>query len=184
MPIYMTELETSFSDGRVVNDWQEAGRVGHDGPVKQCLVVVQKIDEVDVAIEVGRLVTQLLQNSSQLDIFGFGYVWHKADDSECPFFSFGKGRRLVEGGVLKQSYSTVGTHCVSLFHVFVHRCDCVGAEDGSSIPLASATYGWIIFAGSTSRSNSSSVTNPSLSAACLRVRSLSSAWCAIFEALS
>src|SRR5262245_36341092 len=39
-----------------------------------------------------------------------------------------------------------------------------------------ATYGYTIFLGSTTRSNSASVTKPSCNAAALRVRSLSMAW--------
>src|SRR6185437_3315087 len=47
-----------------------------------------------------------------------------------------------------------------------------------------ATYGRTIRLGSTTRSNSASVTKPSSRAACFKVRSFSIAWCAICEALS
>src|SRR5262245_13336923 len=62
-----------------------------------------------------------------------------------------------------------------------------GMQVGQRGPLVDgslATEGLTNFFGSTTRSNSASVTKPSCNAASFSVRSLSMAWWAIFEALS
>jgi hypothetical protein len=55
----VTELEAGFADGRVIDDRQKARWIGHDRPIKERLVVVEEIDQVDVAVKVGALVTKL-----------------------------------------------------------------------------------------------------------------------------
>ena len=52
LPVDMPELQAGLADGRVVDDRQKSRRVRHDGPVEQRFVVVEQIDQVDVAIEV------------------------------------------------------------------------------------------------------------------------------------
>ena len=59
LAIDMTELKAGFADGRVIDDRQKTGRIGHDRPIKERLVMVEEIDQVDVAFEVGGLVTKL-----------------------------------------------------------------------------------------------------------------------------
>jgi hypothetical protein len=58
LAVNMAELEAGFPDGRVVNDRQKASRVGHYSPIEECFVVVEQIDQVNVAIEVRVLVAE------------------------------------------------------------------------------------------------------------------------------
>jgi hypothetical protein len=60
----MAELEAGFRDGRVVDDREKARRIGHDGPIEERLVMVEQVDEIDVAIEVGVLVAELHHHSA------------------------------------------------------------------------------------------------------------------------
>ena len=92
----MAELEAGLADGRVVDDRQKARRVGHDGPIEERLVVVEQIDQVDVAIEVGGLVAELHHDAAQLQVLGLGDVGHQADEAERLLFRLGEGGRLVE----------------------------------------------------------------------------------------
>jgi hypothetical protein len=55
----MAELKIGFPDGWVTNDREKACGIRHDGPVEQGLVVVEQVREIDVAIKVSRLVTEL-----------------------------------------------------------------------------------------------------------------------------
>ncbi len=55
----MAELETGFADGRVVYNREKAHRIRHDGPIEKRLVVIEKIGEVNVAIEVRALMPEL-----------------------------------------------------------------------------------------------------------------------------
>ena len=50
----MAELETGFPDGRVIHDRQKPRRIGHHSPIEERLVMVEEIDQIDVAIEVRR----------------------------------------------------------------------------------------------------------------------------------
>ena len=59
LPVDMTEFEAGLADCRVVDDREEAGGIGHHSPVKQRLVMIEQIDEVDVSVEISRLVTEL-----------------------------------------------------------------------------------------------------------------------------
>ena len=91
LAVDVTELEAGFADGRVIDDRQKARRVGHDRPIEERLVMVEQIDQVDVAVEVGGLVTELHHHPAQLQIFGLGDIGHQADDSQSLLFRLGEG---------------------------------------------------------------------------------------------
>ena len=55
----MAELQASFPDGWVVNDRQKASGVRHDSPIKEGFVVIEQVDQVNVAIKVRILMAQL-----------------------------------------------------------------------------------------------------------------------------
>ncbi len=92
----MAELQADVADRGIVDDRKEPSRIGHDGAIEQRLVVVEQVDQIDVAVEVGRLVTELHVHALQLDIHFFGDVRHEADDTERLLFRLGECRRLVE----------------------------------------------------------------------------------------
>jgi len=95
LTVNVTKLETGFPDGWVVNDGQKARRIGHYSPVEKCFVVVEQIDQVNVAIEVRVLVSELHHYPAQLQVLGFGNIGYQANDSEGLLFGLGKRCRLV-----------------------------------------------------------------------------------------
>ena len=81
LTVNMAELEADFPNGRVVNDGQKASWVGHDRPIEERFIVVEQVDQVNVAIDVAGLVTELHHHPADLLILCFGYVRHEASDS-------------------------------------------------------------------------------------------------------
>ena len=69
---------------------EKTRRVGHDRPIGQCLVVVEKIDQLNIAIEIGVLMTELQDYALQLEFFGFGHIGHQAYQPERLLFCFGE----------------------------------------------------------------------------------------------
>src|SRR5271170_7327253 len=59
LAVNMAELQASFPDGWVVNDRQKASGVRHDSPIKEGFVVIEQVDQVNVAIKVRILVGEL-----------------------------------------------------------------------------------------------------------------------------
>src|ERR1017187_1122620 len=57
--INVAKLEAGFPDGRVVNDRQKASWIRHYSPIEKGFVVVEQVDQVNVAIEVRGLVAEL-----------------------------------------------------------------------------------------------------------------------------
>ena len=57
--------------------------------------MVEQIDKVDVAIEIGGLVAELHHYSAQLQILCLGDIGHQADDSKRLLFRLGKGGRFI-----------------------------------------------------------------------------------------
>ena len=102
LAVDVAELQAGLADGRVVHDRQKARRVRHDGPVEERFVVIEQIDEIDVAIEVGVLVAELHHHATQLQVLGLRDVGHEADEAERLLFGFGEGGRLVERWIPKQ----------------------------------------------------------------------------------
>jgi hypothetical protein len=66
LAVDMTEFEAGFCDRWIIDDGEEARRIGHDRAVEECLVVVEQIDQVDVAFKVSILLTELLHHPAQL----------------------------------------------------------------------------------------------------------------------
>src|SRR4029077_240251 len=55
LAVDVPKLQAGFSDGRVVDDGQKPSRIGHDGSIEQRLIVVQQVDQVNVALKISRL---------------------------------------------------------------------------------------------------------------------------------
>jgi hypothetical protein len=62
-------LQARLADRRVVEDRQEPGRVGHRDLVEERLVGVEQGDQRDVALQVGGLLAELLQDALDLRLF-------------------------------------------------------------------------------------------------------------------
>ena len=98
----VTKFEARVANGRVVHDGKESRRIGHDRAVEERLIVIEQIDEVDVAVEIRRLVRELQHDAAQLQVFRLGRVGDEADEPERLTLRLGVGRRLVEGGIVKK----------------------------------------------------------------------------------
>ena len=96
------ELQARLADRRVVHDRQEARRIRHERAVEQRLVVVEQVRQVHVTVDVARLVRELQQHASQLQVLALGRVGDEADQAQFRAFRLGERRGLVEGGVVEQ----------------------------------------------------------------------------------
>src|ERR1700730_2041558 len=116
----MAELQTCLADGRGVHNWEKACRVRHDGWVKERLLVVEQIHEIDITIEVCVFLAKLHHHASQLLFLGFRYIGNEAHKAERLLFGLGEGGRLVKRWIMEQFDSTLGraSH-VNYFPFFV-----------------------------------------------------------------
>jgi hypothetical protein len=85
------KLQTCLTDGWVIYDRRETSGVGPDGAVEECLVVVEQIDQINVAFEVRAFVAELHHHSAQLEVFGLGHIGYQANDAKGLLFTLGKG---------------------------------------------------------------------------------------------
>src|SRR5713101_4544716 len=97
----MAELQACLADSRVVHNREKSCRVRHDGSVEERFVVVQQIDEVDIAIEVRVLLAELHHHASQLQFLGLRYVRYEPNKAECLLFGLGEGGRFIERWIAK-----------------------------------------------------------------------------------
>src|SRR6202022_2088241 len=95
LAVDVAELEAGLADGRVVHNRKKTRWVRHDSPVEERCVVVEQIDEVNIAIEVRVLVPELHHHAAQLQILGLRDVRYKANKAERLLFGLRKGGRLV-----------------------------------------------------------------------------------------
>src|SRR6202021_2545571 len=88
---------------------EKARRVGHDGSIKERFVVVEQIDQVYVAFQIGGFLRELQIHALQLDFVGLRYVGNEPNKTECLFFGLGEGGRLVERWIVEQFDSVLGS---------------------------------------------------------------------------
>ena len=88
----VAEFQAGLADGRIVNDWEKARRVRHHRPVKQRLIMIEQVRQIDVTVEVGGLVTELHHHPPQLKVLAFRGVRNQPDQPEGLLF------RLRVGG--------------------------------------------------------------------------------------
>src|SRR5215472_5075357 len=134
----MSELEASLADGGVVNDGKKACWVGHERAVKECFVVVEEIDQVDVAFEVRGLLRELRIHALQLEVLGLGYVRHETNETQCLLFGLGKGGRFVESRILQHLYSSFSMRCS---HASLPPCLRLNSLLGKSLSSCSGNVG-------------------------------------------
>ena len=117
----MAELQTCLADGRVVHNREKSRRVRHDGSIEERFIVVEQIDQVDVAFQIGGLLRELQIHALQLEFLGLRYVRNEPNKTECLLFGLGEGGRLVERWIVKQFDSALGSashFCFPLFRFF------------------------------------------------------------------
>ena len=84
--------------------------------------MVEQIDEIDVALEIGVLLAELHHHPAQLQLLGLGHVGDEADQAERLPLRLGEGRRLVERGSWSSSHSALCGVVVAMSHsVFMNR---------------------------------------------------------------
>jgi len=98
----VAELQACLGDGRVVHDGQEPRRVRHQRAVEERLVVVQQLDQVDVALQVRGLVAELLQDPAELEVLRLGRVRDQPHQAEGLALRLGVGGGLVEHRVVQE----------------------------------------------------------------------------------
>ena len=109
----MTELETRITDCWIIDNRQETGGVRHERAVEKRLVVVEEVDEIDVAVHVRSLVAELQKHALELQILGFGLIGNEADEAKGLALVFGEGGGFVQGGVVQQIGAALGVYgCV------------------------------------------------------------------------
>ena len=76
LAVNVAEFQTGLADRRIINDGQKVRRVGHDRPIEQRLIVVEQLYQINIAVEVGRLVAELHPHPVQLHVHALGHVRH------------------------------------------------------------------------------------------------------------
>ena len=59
LTIDVSELEACLTDGRIVHDRKKPGGVRHDGPIKESFIVIEQVDQVNVALQIRVLLAEL-----------------------------------------------------------------------------------------------------------------------------
>ncbi len=106
----MTESKGRFADRRRVHQRQEAGRVGHHQRVKESLVVIEHLIEKDVSFEISRLGVELQSDALKLELERFDAVRQKAHQPKLFAFGLGEGGRLIQPGIVKNSFAALAFH--------------------------------------------------------------------------
>jgi len=75
--------------------------VRHDGSLEERFVMVEQIDEIDIAIEVRVLLAELHHHASQLQLPRSLLRRVRVDKAECLLFGLGEGGRLVERWIVE-----------------------------------------------------------------------------------
>src|SRR5262249_18007900 len=100
--INVAKLETRLRDRRVVDNGEKARRIAHQHLVKERFVVIEKVDEIDVAIEVGDLVPELLHHATDLQLLVLDDVGQEADETKRLALLFREGGRLRQPRIEQQ----------------------------------------------------------------------------------
>ncbi len=106
-PEDVVELQAGLADGRVIDDRQEAGRIRHQGAVEQRLVLVEQPDQVDVAIEIGGLVSELLKDAPQLHVLVLDDIRQQTSQTQRLALGEREGCGLVEAAVLEEVHAAL-----------------------------------------------------------------------------
>ena len=106
-PEDVVELQAGLADGRVIDDRQEAGRIRHQGAVEQRLVLVEQPDQVDVAIEIGGLVSELLKDAPQLHVLVLDDIRQQTSQTQRLALGERERRGLVEAAVVEEVHAAL-----------------------------------------------------------------------------
>ncbi len=115
-PEDVAELQAGLADGRIVDDRQEARRIGHQGPVEQGLVVIEKSDQIDVAVDVAALVPELLQHALELHGLAFDDVGKEPGQAQRLALGFRERGRFVAARILQEVHALPASQRVRGYH--------------------------------------------------------------------
>jgi hypothetical protein len=63
--------------------------------------VIEQVDQINIAVKIRMLLTELQQNALQLQVLGFCRVWYQTHEVERLLFRFGERSRFVHVWILK-----------------------------------------------------------------------------------
>ena len=101
-PVDVAELQARLAHRRVIQNRQEPRRIGHDHLVEQHLIGVQQPDQVDVALQIGRLVAELLQRPPDLGLLAVHPGRQQPGQAERLALGLREGRGLVTLRIVQQ----------------------------------------------------------------------------------
>ncbi len=94
-------FQAGFADCGIVDDRQKARRIGHQYAIKESLVIVEQADQIDITVEVGGFVPQLLQDPANLEFFRLGDFRDETRQPERLTLGLCVSRRLVDRWIVK-----------------------------------------------------------------------------------
>ena len=120
----VVELQAGLADRRVIHDLEEAGRVRHQGAIEERLVRLEQIHQVNKPLEVGGLVLELQQDTSELSLDRLGHIGNQPDQPQRLPLGLGKAGGFVEPGVVQDVDAAFARASIGSRHWFLlfRRC--------------------------------------------------------------
>ncbi len=104
----VAEGEAGIGDGRVVEDWYEACRIGHKCAIEQGLIPIGQADKINVSFKVVRLAIKVSQHALDLPVERIRRGRQKAFEPEAFAFVWSERRTLIANGVVQQRNAMLG----------------------------------------------------------------------------
>jgi hypothetical protein len=98
----VAEGEAGIGDSRVVEDWYEARRIGHDCAIEQGLIPIGQADKINVSLKVVRLAVEVSQHALDLPVERIRRGRQKTFEPEALALVCSERRALVANGVVQQ----------------------------------------------------------------------------------
>ncbi len=111
----MAELLADGSQRRRIDNGHKLGRVGHQNPVKQGLVLVPQAAQINIALKVTGFGFQMPVNTLNLPVQTFNVGWQKPFQTILPPLLSRKSCTLVLTGVIQEGHSP-GVRCGGCWH--------------------------------------------------------------------
>jgi hypothetical protein len=120
--IDVAEGEAGIGDSRVVEDWYEARRVGHNRAIEQGLIPIGQADKINVSLKVVRLAVEVSQHALDLPVECIRRGRQKTFEPKALALVRSERRALVANGVVQQRNTMLDIKRLSLevrYHCFL-----------------------------------------------------------------
>jgi hypothetical protein len=107
-PEDVAKLQAHFADRRVIDNRKEPRGVRHDRSVEERLVVIKEVDEIDISVEIGCLVPELLHDPAKLKVLRFRRVRHQSHKAQRLSLVLGEGGGFIERRIVEKIYAALG----------------------------------------------------------------------------